>query len=342
MKPLTTGHKEILNSSILHEEREYWVHLPPSYDDTTFSQRYYPILYLFDAEAQFNLAASIQDYLSRGFYASIPEMIVVGILNTNRSRDLTPTHSNPEEFDRKFSFSEMGGTNIFFDMLETELFPEISNNYRTNGYRIIAGHSLGGLAVLYSLLYRDKLFNAYIAIDPSVWWDDGFLIKKYGELFYSKDFSGKALYVGSALKDFAPDETRKQHIFALSEFENILSQTNNSGLRWQFKCFEQEDHGTVVLPSQFHGLRFIFEGYQTNVKLVAHNPEMLIRSYKELSDLLQFNFLPPEHLVDGLGEYCLKFGSRENALGFFELNTQNYPDSTHAQFRIDQFQKKSE
>ena len=101
-----------------------------------------------------------------------PEMIVVGITNTNRDKDLKPTITN---LDGVVDLNSGGGGN-FMNFIENELIPHIDSIYPTAPYRIFSGHSLGGLTVINTLLNNTQLFNAYIAIDPSLWWNNQTLL----------------------------------------------------------------------------------------------------------------------------------------------------------------------
>ena len=95
-----------------------------------------------------------------------PDIIVVGIPNTDRSIDLTPTHVVDAPDD-----STSGGGENFISFIEKELMPFIDNKYPTEPYKILAGHSSGGLEVMQAFAHHTNLFNSYIAIDPSIWWD---------------------------------------------------------------------------------------------------------------------------------------------------------------------------
>ncbi|WP_234571565.1 alpha/beta hydrolase-fold protein [Rhodohalobacter sp. 614A] len=327
MEDIHIGKKHSLYSKFLDEEREYWVHLPDSYEDTTYAPQDYPVLYVLDGDKQFHLLTGIQNFLSEGLYASIPEMIVVGILNTHRSRDFTPTHSKSHhpEIGGQFTFPDSGGGDTFLDFIEKELVPEINQNYRTNKYKIFVGHSFGGLLVLYTLLTRSNLFNAFISIDPSIWWDDYFVLDRSKQLLSEKNFEGKTLYLAQSpfgSSNRAPEESL--------EFRDQLQKNTINGLRWKFRYFEEENHGTIPLPAEHHGLRFIFDGYRTDVKTAAEDPEMVIDSFKKLSKKLGVKIHPPEYLVDGLGDFCLKYGETSNALKFFKINQEIYPESPHA------------
>ncbi len=104
-----------LNSKVLGEERVILVRTPEDYG--TNGQRY-PVLYLTDAGQQMNHTISTVEFLARN--GRIPEMIVVGITNTDRTRDLTPTNGtlrNPGGQPQRFPTA--GGADRFLKFIET-------------------------------------------------------------------------------------------------------------------------------------------------------------------------------------------------------------------------------
>jgi hypothetical protein len=178
------GQKHSLRSQVLNEERPYWVYLPASYDDKTYAPQRYCVLYLLDGDAHFHSASGVVQFMSAGINGNfqIPELIVVAIPNLSqdgRTRDLTPTASQlgPDGKETHF-FANSGGGNNFLKFLREELFPRIESSYRTRPHRILVGHSFGGLLVLHALLDSPELFQAYIAIDPSLWWDNQVLVRR--------------------------------------------------------------------------------------------------------------------------------------------------------------------
>lgn len=135
-------------SATLNEERPYLVYTPPSYADTTNTPQHYPVLYLLDGDAHFHSVSGLVQILATGVNGTfvIPELIVVAIPNTNRTRDLTPTHATTA-FDgtTTSAFDSSGGNGAFFRFLRTELIPRIDASYRTMPYRVLVGHSFGGI-----------------------------------------------------------------------------------------------------------------------------------------------------------------------------------------------------
>jgi hypothetical protein len=103
-------------------------------------------------------------------------MIVIAVLNTDRNRDLTPSRDTTEVRMGRGADNHSGGGERFLSFLSDDLIPHIDSLYPTTPYRVFIGHSLGGLMVMQALVNHNRLFNGYIAIDPSMWWDRGRLL----------------------------------------------------------------------------------------------------------------------------------------------------------------------
>ena len=146
-----------IDSKILGEARSVLIRTPASY---ATGARSYPVLYLTDGDRQLPHTAATIDFLTRE--GRMPEVILVGITNTDRTRDLTPTHVDQTALDgQQFRFPTSGGADKFLSFIETELIPYVEANYRTEPFRILAGHSFGGLFAMHALLSRPRLFNGH-------------------------------------------------------------------------------------------------------------------------------------------------------------------------------------
>lgn len=321
------GTKHSVFSSILNENRSYWVYLPPLYDDERYGKAHYPVIYLLDGEKFFHTLISIQNNYTRGMYNNMPECIVVGVINTDRTRDMTPSRSSVIHNGIK-RYENSGGGGKFTQFLTEELRSVINNNYRTNGYNLLVGHSFGGLATLSVFSDYTDSFNAYIAIDPSTWWDDYMICKKIQKKFINAEAKNKQLYIAfSTDKEGIPTSTNNIDNLSCT---SILTMKN-----YKEDTFDGENHGTVVIPGISNGLRYIFDGIELPVKDVPSNPELIKDYYKKLSEKTGFTFIPDEIVVDNIGKYAIQLGEKENARKIFEYNIENYPDSKNAQKSIE-------
>jgi predicted alpha/beta superfamily hydrolase len=172
-----------------------WVRIPGDYDH---GREPLPVLYLTDGPGHINEVGGIIDFLVDN--GRMPPLIVVGIANTDRTRDLTPSHSDEKDSAGKETVPTSGGGDRFIDFIQTELMAEIEKRYRTAPYRIFVGHSLGGLMAIHILVTRPDMFQAYIAVSPSLWWDHQRTLHQAQEFFASRAELNKSLFVSLGTK----------------------------------------------------------------------------------------------------------------------------------------------
>ncbi len=336
-EPITIGHKFHIESKILGEDREVWISLPNNYNDSIYTKENYSVCYFFDGDAHFENMVAQSNRLSSGLYASMPNTIMVGILQKDRTHELTPTNMKAPADWKRVDFSKSGGYPDFLNFIQNELKPYIHKKYRTNGYEILVGHSFGGLATTYTFINYPEYFDAYIALDPSIWWDDALLLKQLDATSNLEKFNHKTFFLAKA-DDVGSGDRHHEAILALNtKLDSLQTKTN---LRYQFSFYEGEDHGTVVIPAEYDGLRFIFKGYQLPVKAVMKNPNLLNDHFEEVSKNLGFTVLPSEALIDKLAKVCVRQGSLDQAKTLLYKNTIYYPNSEHAAKRYKDFKSK--
>ncbi|MEO5778043.1 MAG: alpha/beta hydrolase-fold protein, partial [Flavobacterium sp.] len=195
---ISIGTIDMIHSTLLHEEREVLVYVPNSSNQNGNDQTRYPVLYLLDGYSFFHSFTGMVEYLTA--IGKMPEMIVVAVVNTDRVRDLSPTHSiswSDGEQDSAHLITSGGGEK-FISFIQKELIPYIDSKYKTQPYRMFIGHSLGGLTVLNALINHPSLFNSYVAIDPSIWWDNHLVMKQAATLLKQNNYTGKELFFASA------------------------------------------------------------------------------------------------------------------------------------------------
>ena len=166
--PVVIGETTQIQSKILKESRSLLISKPPGYDSGTDR---YPVLYLLDGETHFQYTSAMANFLAVD--DRVPEMLVVGIDSEDsqhRTHDLTSPST--DETDNRFSPGN-GGADVFLSFMADELVPFIDKTYRTRPYRLLVGHSFGGLFAIYALVKKPHLFNAYVAADPSLYWNKG-------------------------------------------------------------------------------------------------------------------------------------------------------------------------
>ncbi|MFT4850793.1 MAG: putative alpha/beta superfamily hydrolase [Sediminicola sp.] len=248
-KEIIIGSKFIINSSILDEDRTYLISLPDSYNDSSEVRKKYPIMILLDGYTHFKTAAGIVHFMSsdrnRNYF--IPETIIVAIENVDRERDFTVTKIKTKRPNT------MGGGINFLNFIEKELIPYVDKNYRTEPSRILVGHSLGGLLALNSYMDKNSLFNAYISMDPSIWWDEELMIEKVNSI---KPLSlKKKLYIATANQGEANHERNKKRHDA---FFTLLNKKADGTIMVKSEYFENESHSSVPLIALYEGLKYLY------------------------------------------------------------------------------------
>jgi len=296
---INAGKTDTLYSKTLGEARRLHIYLPSSYGDTYFYPHRYPVLYLLDGDSHINSVSSIVQILSEGRGPmDFPELIIVAIPNTDRMRDLTPTRitHDPTHQADSATLSRTGGGEKFLGFISNELIPYIDSTYRTTPYKIFMGHSLGGLTVINTFLHHTSLFNAYVATDPSMSWDDKKLLHQAKDILKEKKFAGRTLYLGIADNlpsgaDTTTVLTDTNNIFSIhmgSVFalrNSILAAWPHSApppfvpftaqlpvaekvppagpapFRFAWKYYPDYDHQALPVPAEYDALRFIFNYY---------------------------------------------------------------------------------
>ncbi|MEN8204180.1 MAG: alpha/beta hydrolase-fold protein [Bacteroidota bacterium] len=147
-EPIIIGQVDSLHSEILDETRNIWVHVPDDASGGILSKSTYPVLYLLDGPGHFHAVTGILKNL--GDNSIVPNMVVVAIPNTDRTRDLTPTHVD-EMFGDSTFVRTSGGGDKFLDFMEKELIPYVEEKYPVTGYRTFVGHSFGGLIAVHAI-----------------------------------------------------------------------------------------------------------------------------------------------------------------------------------------------
>jgi predicted alpha/beta superfamily hydrolase len=310
-----------LKSTVLGEDRVVLVRTPVGYETSNVK---YPVLYMTDGDAHMGHTDSTVQFLVQN--GRMSDLIVVGVTNTDRTRDLTPAKSTTRNAAGQLQSPTSGGADNFLKFFETELIPTIEKQYRVQPYRIFAGHSFGGLFAIHTMITRPGLFNAYIAASPSLQWVDNEALKR-AEDFLSKQKELKVTLFTSLGNE--PGGIGD----AFEEFRAALAKTNIKGFEWQAERMNDEDHGSVVLRSYYFGLRKIYEGWQgpvdANTGAVSGGLTGAEAHYKKLSEKFGYSIPVPENLINQMAYRLLFEGKAEEAIAVFKANTERYPNSAN-------------
>lgn len=312
-----------INSAVLGEERTILVRVPPGYE--TNKQRY-GVLYMTDGNAHIGHTSSTVEFLARN--GRMSEMIVVGITNTDRTRDLSPTHvtTTVAGGNSALQFPTSGGGDKFLKFIETELIPEIEKRYRVHPYRILAGHSLGGLFAIHAMISRPELFNSYVAVSPALQWDNQVVVKRAEDFFKARKEFPATLFM-SLGSEPGPIED------GFYQLKQVLEKNQIKDFEWKAQVLDDEDHGSVVLHSHYLAMRKVYDGWQIprdpGTGGVVGDFKSVEEHYQKLSKKFKYNIPVPENLINQLGYQSLFSDRFDEAIAIFKTNVERYPESAN-------------
>ena len=243
--PLAIGETFTIQSTALGELRRINVYKPPGYSDT--ASRGMPVLYMPDGgihEDFLHIAGLVQISVMNG---TMRPFLLVGIENTVRRRDMTGPTTVAK--DREIA-PVVGGSTKFRAFIRDELMPAVKTRYRTTNETAIVGESLAGLFVIETLFLEPKLFDTYIAFDPSLWWNGGQLVERARER--RSAIAGKRLYLASSSE---PELARLA--------ERLMDALSGSDAMLQYAPMKTETHATIYHPAALRAFRAMFKATPT-------------------------------------------------------------------------------
>ncbi|MGA8853658.1 MAG: alpha/beta hydrolase-fold protein [Christiangramia sp.] len=349
------GILDSIYSETLEEYRRIYIQFPDDY--TTQNNKKYPVVFILDGEILLSTVKNVQSFYSGGF---TPEMIIVAISNENyRTRDLT-TSRITEKYGMPFK-EENGEAYIFSDFLEKELIPFIENKYPVSNFRTLIGHSYGGLFTINTLVNHPQLFSNYLAIDPSLDWDDQQLLKDSKDKLANRNYNGKRLFMSlngqldmqnsNVTIENVMKDTTAFTLFARSNiaFSKTVKINYKNGLDFHWKFYPRDIHGTIAFPSIMDGLIFLFDWYQMENTYKFNSPEtskeelFSIVNYRaeKLENHFGYKVPPyPEELLNALGYMSLDMEQQEKSKMFFEFAIEFYPNSPNSYDSMSEYYKR--
>jgi len=309
-----------IESKVMSETRTILVRTPPSY---TRASRAYPVLYMTDGDRHVGHTAAVVDFLTRE--GRMPEVIIVGINNTDRTRDLTPTNvatiggGNGQGFPTPTS----GGADRFLDFITTEVIPLVEKNYRTLPYRVFAGHSFGGLFGMHAFLTRPELFNSVIAVSPTLTWDNRYVYRRATE--WAKHAPQRPATLVMSVGNEGAELDRE-----FDALQALFRKKGPKSLTFEALRYPDEDHGSVVLPTHYAGLRKVFEPFRF---VIPADPKVGFAKarehYRKSSERLGFTLPIPEQIANVIGYRLLQIGQVQEAIEVFRANVEAWPQSSN-------------
>ncbi len=242
-----------LYSETLKEERPIQVILPEKYKPG--GKEKYDVLYVLDGDWNTKLAFDVTRFVESANF--IPSTIIVSIPNiiipngpNLRQRDYTPSHNDRQP--------ESGGADRYLAFLKNELIPYIDKKYPSTGKNTLWGTSLGGLLAVYAILADPSPFESYIANDPALWWDNGYVNKLAAQKKESLRGLHKTLWIngreGEGLKEMG-----------IAPMDTILPAAGpGTALHWKLVGYPFETHLSEIFKGFYDGIKFSYSGYTTD------------------------------------------------------------------------------
>lgn len=241
---------QTVHSNLLNEDRTVQVFLPAGYKPDSSTR--YDVVYVIDGEMLGRFFPPVRSFDEENDL--IPPVIIVGINNLywydkgtdSRDRDLLPAHVAGSPLS--------GGADTFIAFLKTELIPYIDKTYATSGHATLFGHSYGGMFTFYTFLTHPEMFDSYIASDPALWWNNGYVDKLAAAKLDQLPKDRKTLFIGGR-------SGRINEAFGIRQMTTLLRTRAPDSLRWKSVANDDEDHGSVRLKDIYDGLKFTYFGH---------------------------------------------------------------------------------
>lgn len=251
--PFVLGYTEKVYSDILDEERVLNVYLPDGYD----TSKRYPVIYLLDGSANedFIHIVGLVQFNNFSWIDRVPKSIVVGIANKDRKRDFTYPSRRAKD---KELVPTGGGSARFINFIEQEVQPFINGKYATNDEAMLIGQSLGGLLATEILMTRPMMFDKYIIISPSLWWDDGGLLSKNSAILEEGYDVPIAVYIGVGREGSIDGSAEHVMERDAQKLAAKISAARSKNIKVYFDYLPDENHATVTHQAVFNALRLLY------------------------------------------------------------------------------------
>ncbi|MCI9845826.1 alpha/beta hydrolase [Flavobacterium pectinovorum] len=254
-KPFILGVIDEIQSKELNEKRVLNIYLPEGYKAEDATK--YPVIYLLDgsADEDFIHISGLVQFNSFEWISQVPRSIVVGIATVDRRRDFTfPTTI---EEDRK-RFPTAGHSNKFIAFIEKELQPFIDKKYKTNDSKTIIGQSLGGLLETEILLKKPSLFDKYVIVSPSLWWNNGSVLNQNSEIFQENFKQPIQIYIAVGKEGLTPTAIPRVMEVDANVLAEKIKAAKSKNVEVFFDYLPQENHGSILHPAVSNSFKFFY------------------------------------------------------------------------------------
>lgn len=254
-KPFVLGVIDEIQSKELGEKRILNIYLPEGYKAEDAAK--YPVIYLLDgsADEDFIHISGLVQFNSFEWINQVPKSIVVGIATVDRRRDFTFPTTIPLDQKR---FATAGHSDKFIAFIEKELQPFIEKKYKTTNSKTIMGQSLGGLLETEILLKKPTLFNKYVIVSPSLWWNNGSLLALDSPIFQETFNQETAIYIAVGKEGLTPTEIPRVMEVDANLLADKIKATKSKNIKVYFDYLPQENHATILHPAAANSFKFFY------------------------------------------------------------------------------------
>jgi predicted alpha/beta superfamily hydrolase len=320
-QPFVVAEMATLHSKILGEDRTIFIYDPDRNGVNLLPS--YPVLYMLD-ENDMTMVTGLVKYLS-SYTPNMSPMLVVGIAGpATRIRDLTPTHSlidylGHPDLNPDSELKDSGGGERFTQFLRDEVMPYVEQHYKAGPFKVLAGHSVGGLYAIDTLFLHPEMFNAYIAISPSLWWEKGYPLSLAKDRLSNLQGPKRFLFLADS-PESGPFTSY------VRDFDALLGSTKPSTLEYKHMFYPTENHGTIAAKAYYDGMRYLYPAW--DIAESDTSAALIKQHYEAMAVRLGYSVLPPLGMVSDWGsDFLHQPGKVDDALELFQLNVRNFPRS---------------
>ena len=258
-------------------------------------------MYVLDGEYVFDYAAAAVTFMGNDF-GFLPEMIVVGVPNTDRLRDFYVT------------YEPNAGYLNFLDFLKNELKPFVEKTYNTNGFDLFYGWSSGSSIGTYLLGSDHKLFDAYIL--------SGTGIGSRTDSLWRARMPGKD-YLNTFL--YATTESDGPRLKSLRKLENTLVELEPRGLNWQVTVPPNSGHVEMLSRGLYEGLSYVFNDFYLSEEQVMGGSKEILKYFKSLNEKYGYEVIIPKGVFIEAVSTILYKDMFEESIQLLEIGIKTYP-----------------
>ena len=254
-KPFVLGVIDEIQSKEMGEKRIVNIYLPQGYNAADSVK--YPVVYLVDgsADEDFIHVAGLLQFYNFEWINQVPKSILVGIATVDRQRDLSFPSTHEDQVKR---FPTTGHSDKFIAFIEKELQPFMASKYKASADRTLIGQSFGGLFATTVLLNKPELFNRYIIISPSLWWDYGSLLNVDSKLLSENYDKPTDIYVGVGKEGLTPTDPARVMEVDANLLADKLKGAKNPRVKVHFDYLPLENHATIMHQAVMNAFKLLY------------------------------------------------------------------------------------